>query len=95
MLTMVLAGLWHGAGWTFVLWGTYHGLLLFIHHGLKTGLKIRWKGGWLGRAGTFLLVCFGWVLFKAADPADSLAVLHAHVQLQRRTAAASRRWCFC
>src|SRR5262245_58645430 len=31
MLTMVLGGLWHGANWTFVIWGAYHGLLLALH----------------------------------------------------------------
>jgi D-alanyl-lipoteichoic acid acyltransferase DltB (MBOAT superfamily) len=64
VLTMAIAGLWHGAGWTFILWGTYHGVLLFIHHGLRE-LKLRWKGGWLGRAGTCVLVLLGWVLFRA------------------------------
>jgi alginate O-acetyltransferase complex protein AlgI len=61
---MVIAGLWHGANWTFVLWGAYHGGLLLVHHGLRAN-KLKWHGGWLGRIGTLLLVTLGWVLFRA------------------------------
>jgi len=67
VLTMMLAGLWHGAGWTYVIWGTYHGVMLFMHHLFRSGIKRRWRGGWLGRAGTFLLVSLGWVMFRADD----------------------------
>jgi len=63
LLTMLLGGLWHGAGWTFVLWGLFHGVLLVLCHGLR-GL---W--GWCPRplavGFTFLLVSLGWVLFRA------------------------------
>ncbi len=65
--SMLLCGLWHGAGWTFVLWGGYHGLLLLAHHWLRTAVKIKWRGGWWGRAGTLVLVMFGWVLFNSPD----------------------------
>lgn len=64
VLTMVIAGLWHGAGWTYILWGTFHGVMLFCHHGLRE-LKLRWKGGWWGRLGTFVLVCFSWLIFRS------------------------------
>jgi alginate O-acetyltransferase complex protein AlgI len=67
VLTMVLAGLWHGAGWTYVIWGTFHGVMLFMHHLFRSGIKRKWRGGWLGTAGTFLLVCLGWVMFRAAN----------------------------
>lgn len=66
VLSMTIAGLWHGASWTFVLWGFYHGVMLLCHHGLRF-FKRKWTGGWLGRAGTFLLISFGWVLFRASD----------------------------
>ena len=66
MLTMLLGGLWHGAAWTFVIWGGYHGMLLALHR------AIPWPA-WTGRAFlapirvtcTFLLVCVGWVFFRA------------------------------
>jgi len=76
LLTMLLGGLWHGAAWTFVVWGAYHGMLLALHR------AIPWPG-WTGRpllhplrvALTFLLVCVGWVLFRAPSLEGAGAVL--------------------
>ena len=75
MLTMLLGGLWHGASWTFVLWGGYHGALLVIERLLRgrhepQGLT-RIPLGVL----TFLLVCVGWVLFRAQTLDRSAYVL--------------------
>jgi alginate O-acetyltransferase complex protein AlgI len=59
-----LCGLWHGAGWTFIAWGMYHGLLLVI----ERVLRLRWgfvPSGPAGQAATLLLVVLGWVLFRA------------------------------
>lgn len=73
LLTMFLGGLWHGAAWTFVLWGTYHGLLLALHRALRRpgGAEAAAHAGRLGRLSatlaTFLLVALGWVLFRAQD----------------------------
>jgi alginate O-acetyltransferase complex protein AlgI len=63
MLTMVLGGLWHGAAWTFVLWGAFHGLGLCSEHALGS----RWTRlpGWLRWFVTFHLICFGWILFRS------------------------------
>src|SRR5262245_19233159 len=65
MITMLIGGLWHGAAWTFVVWGGYHGLLLVAY---------RLGGGWwdrlqqiLQRLGTFLAVVVGWVFFRATS----------------------------
>jgi D-alanyl-lipoteichoic acid acyltransferase DltB (MBOAT superfamily) len=72
MITMLLGGLWHGASWTFVIWGGIHGLLLSIHRAL---------GGYVPRGHldplkwrdvpkilfTFALVCLAWVFFRAVD----------------------------
>ncbi|MEZ5337024.1 MAG: MBOAT family O-acyltransferase [bacterium] len=63
----VLAGLWHGAAWTYILWGTYFALALLLHHYLRSGIKKKWKGGVAGQLGTFLLVCFGWLIFASPD----------------------------
>ena len=66
MATMLLGGLWHGAAWTFVLWGGYHGLLLMAYHAGWS--RLAWK---LPRpvaiAVTFLVVALGWVLFRSED----------------------------
>jgi alginate O-acetyltransferase complex protein AlgI len=64
-ITMLLGGLWHGASWTFMLWGGYHGLLLAIERAAgKRGL-FGWAPVALQRAFTFGLVLVGWVLFRA------------------------------
>jgi alginate O-acetyltransferase complex protein AlgI len=68
-LTMLLGGLWHGASWTFVIWGGYHGLLLIAYRLL--GLEGRPPGNLATRVlqGLLLfhLVCLGWLFFRAPD----------------------------
>ncbi|GAB2178918.1 MBOAT family O-acyltransferase [Dongia sp. agr-C8] len=71
MLTMLIGGLWHGAAWTFVVWGGLHGLFLVVHRLWVLALgERRPKGrawtlfGWLL---TMLAVTIGWVFFRAAD----------------------------
>ena len=59
-----LCGLWHGASWTFVLWGLYHGLFLGIERlGLKNILTKTWKP--ICHLYTILVVIIGWVFFRA------------------------------
>lgn len=62
-LTMVLGGLWHGAAWTFVLWGAVHGAGLVAEHALGG----RWERlpRWLRWLITFHVVVFAWILFRA------------------------------
>ena len=67
MLTMLLGGLWHGAQWTFVAWGAYHGVLLSLERllgvtGASRGAGMRY---YARVAFTFVLVSLGWVLFRA------------------------------
>jgi D-alanyl-lipoteichoic acid acyltransferase DltB (MBOAT superfamily) len=76
MVTMLLGGLWHGAAWTFVIWGGYHGALLSLEHyraarrAERGGEEPAWPGRvWVQRLVTFQLVCVGWVFFRS----DSLA----------------------
>ena len=85
MITMVLGGLWHGAGWTFVLWGALHGVYLAVNHGWRAlrrrlGHDIERSTRWGRACGclvTFIAVVIGWVLFRAADLAAALAMLKA------------------
>jgi len=66
MLTMLIGGLWHGAGWTFVVWGGLHGLYLVV--GRLRGTASERPSGWplwRRRVVTFHLVCLAWVFFRA------------------------------
>ena len=64
-VTMLLGGLWHGASWTFMLWGAYHGALLALERmNCRKGVGWRWPHS-LQVGFTFVLVMFGWVLFRA------------------------------
>ena len=65
MIVMLLGGLWHGAGWTFVIWGGYHGVLLIIDRWFLPVFK-RYPPI-LYRAQTFALVVIGWVFFRATS----------------------------
>lgn len=70
MITMFLGGLWHGAGFFFILWGLYHGLLLVIYRLLPIDeFLVRYLGRRLGKVVAitlfFNLVCFGWIFFRA------------------------------
>ena len=65
LLTMLIGGLWHGANWTFVIWGLYHGLLLVAHR----GFAVYWEQlpRLIRQFAMLILVCVGWVFFRAAD----------------------------
>ena len=87
MITMLLGGLWHGAGWTFVIWGGLHGMYLVLHQGWQAVCR---RCGWdalprtaLGHvvavALTFLFVVVGWVFFRASTLDGALRVLGAMV----------------
>jgi len=62
-IVFLTTGLWHGAAWTFILWGAYHGLLLIIERATGLGRSTRYAVP--RRALTFFLVVLGWVLFRA------------------------------
>ncbi|MEO8163261.1 MAG: MBOAT family O-acyltransferase, partial [Ilumatobacteraceae bacterium] len=85
-ITMLLVGLWHGAAWTFVLWGIYHGCLLIAHrmmsghgqrHDQKRGPAI--LPDWLAVIGMFHLTCLGWMLFRADSAQHVVTMLEAMV----------------
>lgn len=62
MLVFFLTGLWHGADWTFVLWGVYHGCFLLLEEYIPLLKKLP---KWLGHIYTLLVVCVGFVMFRA------------------------------
>ncbi len=85
ILTMLLGGLWHGASWTFVAWGLYHGLLLaaFRALGIPDVVPPEGRALALRRAGRvvlmFHLTCLGWLLFRADSFGSALAMLRLMV----------------
>jgi D-alanyl-lipoteichoic acid acyltransferase DltB (MBOAT superfamily) len=86
MLTMLLGGLWHGAAWTYVLWGAFHGLLLCLYRALAQPVE-----AWAERrqpllksvlhvlagVGFFQLVCTSWVFFRAESAGRAFQLLAA------------------
>ena len=72
MATMVLGGLWHGAAWTFVLWGAIHGSVLVAEHQLGDRRR---PPAWLGWLLTFHVVVLAWVFFRAGDMATATTFL--------------------
>jgi hypothetical protein len=77
MITMLLGGLWHGAAWTFIIWGGLHGMALCLE---RVWREVR-PGAWpavprvIGLILTFHLVCLAWIFFRAASFEDALAFL--------------------
>ena len=76
-ITMALGGLWHGAAWTFVLWGVYQGMLLIVYRSLDRAKWLRTAllgdrplariAGW---AMMFHFTCYGWLIFRARSAAQ-------------------------
>jgi D-alanyl-lipoteichoic acid acyltransferase DltB (MBOAT superfamily) len=83
MATMLLGGLWHGAAWTFVVWGAIHGFYLSVEH-WRRGRRLRLglpdprdtvRRRWVQRLITFNLVCFAWVFFRSESLSNAFDLL--------------------
>jgi alginate O-acetyltransferase complex protein AlgI len=80
-IVFLLTGLWHGAAWTFLVWGAYHGALLVIERGFGKDIAPERGPARLGRrALTVLLVVIGWVFFNARDLGQALSMI-GHMML--------------
>jgi alginate O-acetyltransferase complex protein AlgI len=76
VVVFVLVGFWHGANWTFLVWGLYHGALLVIERGFGVGgSPARMPARVARRALTLLLVVIGWVFFRATTLTQALTML--------------------
>jgi alginate O-acetyltransferase complex protein AlgI len=82
-LTMLLGGLWHGAGWTYVIWGGLHGLYLVINHAWH-GLRRHWGqdltsntliSRWIARLLTSVAIVVAWVFFRASGYTAAMSIL--------------------
>jgi len=80
LMTMLIGGLWHGANWTFVAWGGYHGLLLALYRATATC----WDRvpAPVTRVVTFLLVIVGWVFFRSIDFTMATVLLQTMFSVQ-------------
>jgi alginate O-acetyltransferase complex protein AlgI len=93
IVTMLVGGLWHGAAWTFVIWGLLHGVGLAAFRAVESARK-RWRlprgnGAWARAAGvavTFHFVCLTWVFFRAETFAGGWAMLRQLATLTTSTA---------
>jgi D-alanyl-lipoteichoic acid acyltransferase DltB (MBOAT superfamily) len=77
-VTMLLGGLWHGANWTFVIWGALHGVWLSIERFFTTkifGESGTMRFGWVGRLITLGIVGLSWVFFRAASLHEAVTML--------------------
>lgn len=100
MATMLLGGLWHGAGWTFLIWGGLHGIYLAINHawhGLRDQLgypvaNISRSGRVAGMLITFPAVVIAWVCFRAPDMHTAMRLISSMVGLNGITLPG--RWLF-
>lgn len=84
-ITFIISGLWHGAAWTFIIWGTLHGFYLvfaIVSQQWRNRLneilgiakhKIIFQ--WIQAITVFLLVCFAWIFFRAASVTDALILI--------------------
>jgi alginate O-acetyltransferase complex protein AlgI len=85
IVTMLLGGLWHGASWTFVVWGGLHGLALALtrmwqrsrpNDGAQPSVGVRAAArGVLARVATFHFVCFAWIFFRAPTLAHAILAM--------------------
>lgn len=91
MLTMVIGGFWHGANWTFVVWGTLHGLVLSAErafskvlgygadnqvNSLQVGRIKHGVSKWVKRIAIFHVVCFGWVFFRSESISAAVSLIY-------------------
>lgn len=92
MLTMVLGGLWHGANWTFILWGAWHGGWLAVERmfGAK-GTNSVWPKS-IAWPATMLIVMIGWVMFRAQDVAQAIAIYRGMLGLHGIALSEENSW---
>jgi alginate O-acetyltransferase complex protein AlgI len=90
-ITFLLGGLWHGAGWTFVIWGALHGAYVVVNHLMIKGATPKTPGR-LAVAGkriaVMLLVMIAWVFFRATSVAGAMSIMRSMFSVQQGTVLA-------
>ncbi|GAB2784240.1 MBOAT family protein [Rhabdobacter roseus] len=91
MLTMLLGGLWHGANWTFLVWGLLHGLYLVAQRLLSSSIERvekvlcmpRWIQRGLALVTVYALTCFAWIFFRAPDLTIAFSIIRRIATLEQ------------
>ncbi|MDQ6809229.1 MAG: MBOAT family protein [Verrucomicrobiota bacterium] len=98
MITMILGGLWHGGAWTFVLWGTLHGLALVVH---REWTRVRGNVPRLAELArrlswplTMYWVCVAWIFFRAIDLKRALVICNGFILFRNAGAEQIGAWMF-
>jgi alginate O-acetyltransferase complex protein AlgI len=84
LTVFLLCGLWHGASWSFVLWGLFHGAFLIAERA-GLGRMLQNRSSLVRHAYTLIVLAFGWVLFRAESPAHAVAYWKSMVGLGPKT----------
>jgi alginate O-acetyltransferase complex protein AlgI len=82
LIAMTIAGLWHGGGWTFIIWGTLHGLYLVINHVYRRIIKAKHStrvSTLVSILVTFIAVTIAWVFFRADSVSSGLSIIMSMV----------------
>jgi alginate O-acetyltransferase complex protein AlgI len=75
-LTFFISGIWHGANWTFVIWGALHGLGVLLTRELEqSSFYVQRVPRLLKQAGVFVFVCFTWIFFRAESLGDAMLII--------------------
>ena len=76
LITFAVSGIWHGASWTFLIWGLLHGLGVMVTRELERSAFYRQRVPKLAKqAGVFLFVCFAWIFFRAGSLGDAVLIV--------------------
>ncbi|MFK7924716.1 MAG: MBOAT family protein [Bacteroidia bacterium] len=75
LLTFLISGLWHGAAWTFIIWGAIHGVISAFEAWLMKIKRYPRGAGWLHRGSTFVIVCVAWIFFRANSVGDAFSLI--------------------
>ena len=80
MITFLVSGIWHGANWTFIIWGVLHGFILVVEKALGIG-KDKPKGvvKVFKIVGTFVIVTTAWVFFRSPSIGDAFGMISRYI----------------
>jgi len=95
LIVFLISGIWHGAAWTFIIWGIMHGIFVLVEMLIKrSGSSLPSRLRWLGVPYTFLAVTFSWIFFRAESIQDALSISKkiAYESTQWLTGSFSMNW---